>query len=75
MSHSYNKIWEESFWALVLPLIADWGLVAGFYGAYELHKGAETGFWLTVVGSKSVSLLMSIEGSQVNSVEINGAAC
>lgn len=47
----------------------------GFYGACGVHKSAETGFWLIVVDSESVSLLMCIEGPQVNSVEINGAAC
>lgn len=73
MSHSYNKIWEEFFWALVLSLLNDWGLVAGFYGANELYKGTETGSWFTVVDSKSAHLLMSIEEPQVNYVEINGA--
>lgn len=37
-------------------------------------KAQETGFWLTVVDSKSAHLLMSIEGPQVNYVEINWAA-
>lgn len=44
MSHSYNKIWEEFFWALVLSLMNDWGLVAGFYGANELYKGTGNRF-------------------------------
>lgn len=54
----------------------------GFLWCLWLHKSAETDFWLIVVDSESVSLLMCITAHHppphthpVNSVEIHGAAC